>query len=316
MNNPVMTPEAIWDMLKRVGATGLWMQTEKGAEKGTTHYQGYAEFGIQKRRTTLEKLSPMFHWEDRRGTAQQARDYCTLEEYDGESKGRIAGPWSWGELQNPEPQPGRRTDLDDAIVLLREEGLPAVAEQYPRTFIHAYRGMRELLAIGLESHPNRRMEREVYLHWGPSNTWKTSVAMDAHPVAEIVKFVDYKNGYLNYNGQPNVLFDEFNEWPKKFGPYMEALMDRHATHARCLYQMVPWCAKRIYFTANVHPVHWNMPDDRWAPFKRRVTVVRVFTGPGEYMEIKKEDDKWEQFWNGPPVFFDKNDPDPYYKFLN
>lgn len=78
-------------------------QLEKG-EQGTLHLQGYVELHDAK---TLKWLKLNFSWdahfEPRKGTAQQARDYCRKDDT------RQSGPWEFGEW-TPIRQ-GQRTDI-------------------------------------------------------------------------------------------------------------------------------------------------------------------------------------------------------------
>ena len=63
------------------------------SETGTEHLQGYVEFNQPLDfKEVLEIFSDgKFHLEFRRGTREQARDYCTKEQ------SRIRGPWFVGE---------------------------------------------------------------------------------------------------------------------------------------------------------------------------------------------------------------------------
>lgn len=107
----------------------LW-QREKG-ESGTEHLQGYVEFSKPMRLGGLKKWLPGAHFEVRRGTPQQAADYCRKEE------SRVAGPWERGEMGG---QQGARADLEAAKQLIEEgaskrevyEQCSEVAAKYPR----------------------------------------------------------------------------------------------------------------------------------------------------------------------------------------
>lgn len=78
----------------------VW-QLEQGAS-GTPHLQGYVEFKNKKRLASVKKLCARAHWEQRRGTQDQAVEYVTKDDT------RVDGPWSYGTQQ----QPGQRTDLE------------------------------------------------------------------------------------------------------------------------------------------------------------------------------------------------------------
>ncbi len=67
-------------------------QLERGAE-GTEHWQGYLEFSVTKRLAALRRIHGLAgaHFERRRGTADEARNYCRKEDT------RLAGPYEFGE---------------------------------------------------------------------------------------------------------------------------------------------------------------------------------------------------------------------------
>lgn len=68
----------------------VW-QREKGAE-GTEHLQGYIELHAPIRLSAMVEWLRGAHFEPRRGTRDQARDYCMKED------SRLAGPWERGDF--------------------------------------------------------------------------------------------------------------------------------------------------------------------------------------------------------------------------
>jgi len=90
LNNPLHAKLAMPD-----GGTYLVWQLESG-KQGTVHLQGYVEFAKNKTLAGCKKWLPSAHWEQRRGTAVQARDYCQKEE------SRVDGPWELGQMSSPE----------------------------------------------------------------------------------------------------------------------------------------------------------------------------------------------------------------------
>ena len=71
LNNPGAEPVPEWP----VDVTYYVIGKETG-ESGTPHWQGYVCFAKPLRLTALKKLMPRAHWEQMRGTPQQAADYC------------------------------------------------------------------------------------------------------------------------------------------------------------------------------------------------------------------------------------------------
>ena len=88
LNNP--TPEKMDRILDSNQFRYIVYQLELSAT-GTRHLQGYIEFKkAVVFHEALEFFSSDFHFERRRATRRQARDYCSKEE------SRVRGPWSVG----------------------------------------------------------------------------------------------------------------------------------------------------------------------------------------------------------------------------
>ena len=93
-------------------------QKERG-EEGTVHYQGYCEFRENVRLSGLKKIISKAHWEVRKGSQQQAYDYCT------KSETRIEEPVS---NFTPAVRQGQRNDLSGARAIIL--GKRTAAELY------------------------------------------------------------------------------------------------------------------------------------------------------------------------------------------
>ena len=71
-------------------------------EEGTEHFQGYLELDRGQRMSYVKKWLPTAHLETRRGTQQQAIDYCK------KADSRLDGPWEYG---TPSEGQGNRSDI-------------------------------------------------------------------------------------------------------------------------------------------------------------------------------------------------------------
>ena len=131
LNNPAFSPGDL--PLHGKERYVVW-QLEKG-EQGTTHIQGYMEMTTPTRLASMKEWLPSAHFEPRRGTPQQARDYCMKVE------SRQEGPWERGVFGGRQ---GKRSDLDGAVATLKEGGLAAVAEAHPTTFVQFHKGLAAL----------------------------------------------------------------------------------------------------------------------------------------------------------------------------
>lgn len=92
----------------------LILQLEECPDSGRLHYQGYVQCKTKSRPTRVKSIlkANHAHLEIRRGTPEQARDYCKKEE------SRVDGPWEYGEFK-PSRGRGTRTDVRDFVDFLR-----------------------------------------------------------------------------------------------------------------------------------------------------------------------------------------------------
>lgn len=116
LNNP--TDKIAWNEKIRYAV----YQKERG-ESGTEHYQGYVEFNRNQRFAACKKLLPTAHWEPRKGSRNQARDYAMKEDT------RIEGPWEFGEWRSKGQ--GNRKDMQEVQQMLKDgASLKEVAENH------------------------------------------------------------------------------------------------------------------------------------------------------------------------------------------
>lgn len=206
------------------------------------------------------------HFEKRRGTRSQARDYCTKH------SGRVGGPYEVGDWA--EDQQGRRSDLAAAHELFKEGGLKRVAFDAPLAFIKYHRGFAALEAF--ISQPKPRTEaRTTRVLVGPSGIGKTKWANDTYGDDLYICPVQHGEHFWfdGYSGQSAVLIDDyrgkirFEELLKITDPWYD--------------QRVPvkngftiWKPKVVVITSNKLPAYWypTMTGDELNPLNRRLTV--------------------------------------------
>ncbi len=144
----------------------VW-QLEKCDETGKEHFQGYAEFATPMRLNAVKKLLgyDKVHLEARLGTRDEARAYCMKTDT------RLDGPFELGEWSSGGQ--GKRVDLTAAAKIIREEGIHALADAMPGTFILRQRMFREYQNYW--DLRNSSTSREVVSFWisGPSDIGKS-----------------------------------------------------------------------------------------------------------------------------------------------
>lgn len=258
-------------------------QLERG-NNGTRHWQGYAEFSTPMRLEALKRWLPTAHFEGRRGTKQQARDYCMKEDT------RIEGPWEHGD--NNWAEQGKRNDIIDmrdaiAAGATREE----INEQHTLASARAMRLRDELLNDAKKA---RQLKvdivtlrpwqvdivctiyspvdtRSVYWYYDPvGNTGKTHLA--TYLVDQFDAF--YTNGGKGvdicyaYEGQRVVIFDYVRD-AETFVNYavIEQIKNGILFSSKYASMMKRFDHPHVFIFANFFPARDKMSRDRWRIFE-------------------------------------------------
>jgi len=232
-----------WDGLEYA----VW-QKEQG-ESGTVHLQGYAIFAKTLRLTALKKICPRAHWETRRGTHAQAKEYASKTDT------RLGGPWEFGQEDAALLGQGKRSDLlslkralDDGMT----ERAIASGEHFPvwakyGKVVQRYRRL---------TMPQRDWLSEVVVYWGEPGIGKTSRARhEAGPDAFwLSKPGGQTTWWDDYDGQEVVVIDEFYGWIAR--DLMCRLCDRYPLNVETKGGSTRFLAKKIIITSNIHPQYW------------------------------------------------------------
>ena len=250
------------------GATYVVFQLERG-ESGTPHLQGYCLFPSNRRLAALHRLAPKAHWEPRRGSHEQARDYCRKEE------GRVDGPWEQGE----QPAPGKRNDLTLAMADVKA-GMSErdIAEKYGGTWARNYNALQRYRNLVTD---HRNWKTEVTVLYGAAGTGKSRYACENHPRAYPFRAGDY---WCGYDGHADVVIDDFTAGCMRYGHALHVL-DRYPLIVDVKHGSGPFLARRIIITSNTPPDLWypNCPPDA---LMRRIDNLVYITLAGTPFVIK------------------------------
>jgi hypothetical protein len=261
----------------------LVYQYEQG-ESGTHHYQGYVEL---KKRTTFPNIKTLLgsntiHLEPRKGTAEQAADYCKKEE------GRLQGPWEHG---TPKPtQQGKRNDIKVFAEAVKSgnkrkrdmlEDFPAQMARFPKFY--------DMLQA---SEFPERVPPKVYLLIGPAGSGKTRAVYEATKDSrEHFWRSAVSNGVIWFDGYDrhrDVLFDDFAGAANKM-PLVNLLqlLDRYPIQVPVKGSHVWWTPERIFITTNIFPREWYKWEGRGEQYR---ALARRFTAVIDFYEMEANGD--------------------------
>lgn len=140
-----------WDNLqKQPGLRFAACQLEESPKTGNVHLQVYTEWTTSLRLSELRNRASG-HWEPRRGSRTEARDYCSHKFYHGEPKGRIDGPWEFGEWRKEGTVTDDLTPKQRALHYMMVQGMTPqdIAFYYPDVYFTHHRAINELYEVTL-----------------------------------------------------------------------------------------------------------------------------------------------------------------------
>jgi len=172
-------------------------QIERGGNTGRMHLQGYLEFKGDCRIGTIQRVMPSCHLERRRGTAEQARNYCL------KAKTQVMGPWEVG-VWSPK-EPGKRTDLMNLRRdLERGMDMRGVAQNHFGLFLRYRKAIRSWMDLNWDRKRTGLTRLSVLI--GAPGVGKSRLIRELYPKAY------WKNTdvwWEQYHGEKVVVVDEF-----------------------------------------------------------------------------------------------------------
>ncbi|AMH87752.1 replication-associated protein [Pacific flying fox faeces associated circular DNA virus-8] len=183
-------------------------------ESGTKHLQGFIQFTRKVRFSTVQASLPKgTHIEKRRGTPEEASEYCK-KEGNYHEEGKLS-------------KSGNRSDLEAvAKEVARGASDFQIAETFPAVFVRYYRGLRELRCV-LNGNVQRSWKTRCHVYYGYPGSGKS---LQAEPIGygwivfdELLKICDrypyrvpIKGGYRNFVARD--IFITSNSGPDSWYP--------------------------------------------------------------------------------------------------
>lgn len=230
------------------------------------HYQGYMELNKPSRISGLKKIFKTTHFECRKGTQQQAIDYCSK---DGKFR-------AWGA---PAIQ-GKRSDIDNLWSDIKNgRDLKYIADNHPILFLKYYKAIEKYISM---CSPTRNWFTELHIHYGIAGSGKTTEILEKYP--NCYKWNPGNNNWWDgYNGEEDVLIDDFCG-NMKFLDFLQIINKTcHKVEIKGGY--VPFLAKRVHITSNFHPKDWwDWKKCNVTAFLRRITSIKEYNVMHESVE--------------------------------
>lgn len=214
------------------------------------HYQGYIELLYHANFNVVKDIidDNKAHVECKRGTREQARDYCRKTE----TREPGTEPIEWGKW-DPNGGQGSRTDLRETYELIKQgERLGGIAERNPGVAIRYGRGIERLIEIQ-QFKKERSWKTICEVYWSTEScTGKSHKARVENPGAYYKP--DEKN-WDGYDGHETVIIDDFEiaMWNRK---ELLNMLDKYPWVAHRRYASTPFLAKKIIITTNEDPKTW------------------------------------------------------------
>lgn len=204
---------------------------EKG-EMDTPHLQGYVEFHKQTLFSTVKKLIPRAHLEVRRGTAEQAIDYCKKD-----------GVFT--ELGTSTKQ-GQRKDLDRIRQLAEESGMRTV------TAVGSYQQIRTAEAFLTFNEAPRNEKPHVTWIYGESGSGKTKLAHEMCADEDVYIKIGTNKWWQGYDAHTHVIIDDFRPTAIPFVDLL-GILDRYEFRVECKGSMRQLVATKFIITSIQSP---------------------------------------------------------------
>jgi len=220
-----------------------------------SHLQGYVEFASARHFAAVKKLLPGAHIEPRKGTSEQAADYCK-KDLSFTERGEISAP-------------GKRNDLKDVVDMIAAGGsLEHIIDNTT-----SYQAIKTAMTILPIKEPKRDFKPYVEWIYGPTGTGKTHKAHADNTGARIHVQGTSDKWWQGYDAHEVVIIDDFR---KEFCSFVRLLrlLDKYACTVEMKGGSRQLLAKKMYITAPYHPREmYDRCDEDVAQLTRRIDVV-------------------------------------------
>lgn len=230
---------------------------EKG-DSGTPHLQGYMYFKSARTLKSISKKLPRAHLEVRKGSHEQARDYCKK---DGDFIEFGEEPMS----QKKKGEAGKRV-YEEAFELAKQGRIEEIEEPLRTRFYQTYKRIRKDYQVVPES--MSELEHEWY--WGATGTGKSRKAREENPGHYLKNPNKWWDGYVD---QEVVIIDEWSPDHECLGAHLKQWCDHHPFAAESKGGALCIRPRKIIVTSNYSLEECFTKEQDLAPLRRRFKVT-------------------------------------------
>lgn len=239
------------------------------------------QFDASVRLSALKKINNRADWETRRGTHEQARDYCKKEET------RMAGPWESGN----ENTQGKRNDIKALYTAVKEKKTNfEILEETEGAAARYEKAINFCRFTLMEKDSDRQLQGvRVIVLYGETDHGKTFDAVNFiaggvdYYMAECPSHKDSRLWFNGYEGQKTLILDDFSGDFCQFR-FLLRLLDIYKLKVEIKggFAWAVWTT--VVITTNNEPSSWYQGVNL-APLKRRIHEIREITARGTYRMI-------------------------------
>lgn len=220
----------------------VWQVEETKTKR--KHIQAYIELKSPRKMSYIKKLfeDETLHCEKRKGTREEARNYCMKEE------SRLEGPFEYGSFEKGGQ--GKRNDLLDIKKKVDEKvSVAQIWDEHFGTMIRVYKGVKEYKSI--KTKQTKFEKKDVHIYWGKTGSGKTRKAFEEN---KSIYIKDESQWWDGYDGEECVLIDDFNG-----GIPIQTLLkicDGYPYQGQIKGGYVNITCKKVIITSNTHIGTW------------------------------------------------------------
>lgn len=229
-------------------------------ESGTPHLQMCCEFTNMKSFKQMKNVFKKCHFEMRKGTKQEASDYCKK---DGD----------YIEIGKLKDEAGKRTDINIVKKAVNEgKNMREICD-----LTNSYQAIRYAETLRKYKMAKRTWKTEVYWFHGKTGTGKTRTAREMAS-DDLWVSLDSLRWFDGYDGHSDVIIDDFRPGQCSFS-FLLRLLDRYELKVEHKGGSTQFLAKRIWITCPISPEEGfkrSDVDGSLEQLLRRIDHIRDF----------------------------------------